>query len=318
MTTPINATSLNQLNVDLNGVYDQILTNLKDPLADITTQLSTNYPTYKFHWMEAVQQLKVYFAQRSIQSVGLQSMNVDMNDFQLTLGIPRNAILYDNLQLYMNKTAQLARQVALHPSQRIALRLKNGHLTTPLADGTPGLVGFDGAATFATNHDYDPSKASGQSNYFTSTDLNEANFAAALIAMSSFTGPDGQVIGASAKTLLVPSALEWVAKKIVETPLGAYIGSGGGTAGNNVYYNSVKVLVVPQLNGSVAENKTWYLVDDDLMPINYITSIPPSFTSFTNPDDYHVWKNKEFAYSADRSGEACLGAWFGLIKNVGT
>ncbi len=70
--------------------------------------------------------------------------------------------------------------------------------------------------------------------------LNEANFMAAMTAMSSIRRRDGSILNIRPKKLLVPPSLELTAKKLIN----AELVNGGET---NVLAKTVEVIVVPYL-----------------------------------------------------------------------
>ena len=155
--------------------------------------------------------------------------------------------LYDSLSARYTKA--LARAMAYTKQVKAAAVLNNGF--------SAAYTGGDGVALFSSAH---PLISGGTNSNIPSTpaDLNETSLEAAVIQISLWTDERGLLIAAKPKKLVVPSSLQFVATRLLETELRV------GTADNDI--NAIKN------NGSVSEGycvnhfltdtNAWFLTTD--------------------------------------------------------
>ena len=155
--------------------------------------------------------------------------------------------LYDSLSARYTKA--LARAMAYTKQVKAAAVLNNGF--------SSAYVGGDGVSLFNANH---PLISGGTNSNVPTTpaDLNETSLEAAVIQISLWTDERGLLIAAKPKKLVVPSSLQFVATRLLETELRV------GTTDNDI--NAIKN------NGSVSEGycvnhfltdtNAWFLTTD--------------------------------------------------------
>jgi hypothetical protein len=155
--------------------------------------------------------------------------------------------LYDSLSARYTKA--LARAMAYTKQVKAAAVLNNGFSSSYL--------GGDGVALFSASH---PLITGGTNSNIPTTpaDLNETSLESAVIQISLWTDERGLLIAAKPKKLVVPSSLQFVATRLLETELRV------GTADNDI--NAIKN------NGSISEGYTvnhfltdtnaWFLTTD--------------------------------------------------------
>ena len=155
--------------------------------------------------------------------------------------------LYDSLSARYTKA--LARAMAYTKQVKAAAVLNNGF--------SANYLGGDGVALFSASH---PLITGGVNSNIptTAADLNETSLESAVIQISLWTDERGLLIAAKPKKLVVPSSLQFVATRLLETELRV------GTADNDI--NAIKN------NGSISEGYTvnhfltdtnaWFLTTD--------------------------------------------------------
>jgi hypothetical protein len=155
--------------------------------------------------------------------------------------------LYDSLSARYTKA--LARAMAYTKQVKAAAVLNNGF--------SSAYPGGDGVALFSSAH---PLISGGTNSNVPTTpaDLNETSLEAAVIQISLWTDERGLLIAAKPKKLVVPSSLQFVATRLLETELRV------GTTDNDI--NAIKN------NGSVSEGycvnhfltdtNAWFLTTD--------------------------------------------------------
>ena len=162
--------------------------------------------------------------------------------------------LYDTIATRYTKA--LARSMANTKQIKGANVLNNGFSSS--------FPGGDGKELFATDH---PSQSGDQKNELsTSADLSETSIEQALIDIAAFTDERGLKIAARGVKMIIPSALQFTAERIMKSPARV------GTSDNDLNAIASKGMI-PQ--GYVVNN---YLTDDDAFFIK--TDVPNGLKMF--------------------------------------
>ena len=155
--------------------------------------------------------------------------------------------LYDSLSARYTKS--LARAMAYTKQVKAAAVLNNGFSSS--------YPGGDGVALFSTAH---PLVSGGTNSNTPSTqvDLNETSLEAAVIQIAGWTDERGLLIAAKPKKLVIPTALMFVADRLLETSLRV------GTADNDI--NAIKNMgAIPEgytVNHFLTDTNAWFLTTD--------------------------------------------------------
>jgi hypothetical protein len=154
--------------------------------------------------------------------------------------------LYDSLSKRYTKA--LARAMAYTKQVKAASVLNNGFSTN--------YVGGDGKPLFAADH---PLVSGGtNSNRLTASDLNETSLEAAVIQIAGWTDERGLLIAAKPNKLIVPPALMFTAKRLLDTELRV------ATADNDI--NALKAMgSIPggyTVNHFLTDTNAWFLTTD--------------------------------------------------------
>jgi hypothetical protein len=155
--------------------------------------------------------------------------------------------LYDSLSARYTKG--LARAMAYTKQVKGAAVLNNGF--------SASYPGGDGVALFSSAHPL----VSGGTNSNTPSvqaDLNETSLEAAVIQIAAWTDERGLLIAAKPRKLIVPPALMFVAKRLLDTELRV------ATADNDI--NALKAMgAIPEgygVNHFLTDNNAWFLKTD--------------------------------------------------------
>ena len=156
--------------------------------------------------------------------------------------------LYDRLSSRYTKA--LARSMA---------NAKQVKAAVPLNNGLPAVATFktgDGVSLINSSH---PTVAGTFSNTLsTAADLNETSLEQALIDIAAFTDERGLKIAARGMKMIIPSALQFTAERILKSP------GRVGTADNDI--NALKNMgMIPQgfrVNHYISDTDAWYIITD--------------------------------------------------------
>ena len=156
--------------------------------------------------------------------------------------------LYDRLSSRYTKA--LARSMA---------NAKQVKAAVPLNNGLPAVATFktgDGVSLINATH---TTIAGSFSNTLsTAADLNETSLEQALIDIAAFTDERGLKIAARGMKMIIPSALQFTAERILKSP------GRVGTADNDI--NALKNMgMIPQgfrVNHYISDTDAWYIITD--------------------------------------------------------
>jgi hypothetical protein len=155
--------------------------------------------------------------------------------------------LYDSLSARYTKG--LARSMAYTKQIKAANVLNNGF--------NANFPGGDGVALFATDH---PLVSGGVNSNEPATpaDLNETSLEAAVIQIAQWTDERGLLIAAKPRKLIIPTALMFVATRLLETELRV------GTADNdiNAIKNNGSIPGGYSVNHYLTDPNAWFLTTD--------------------------------------------------------
>ncbi len=282
--------SLQALQTGFHGFYRNAYgstPNFGDRIA-MTVPSNTDLETYG--WMESLAPLREWIGPRQINNFRTAVYTLRNKKFELTYGVSRDEIEDDRLGLYNAKFSGMGFQAKKWPDQLIKAALQAG---------TTGNQ-WDGVPFFSTAHPLNP--AGNQSNNFTSTALNAANFGSTRAAMIGYTDSNGENLGVDPRLLVVPPQLEIAAREIVSIPNLA----GGAT---NPYYGLAEVLVIRELANQAT---TWYLMDvsTPIKPLVFQLRDAPQFSSLTDINSEMVFKQDMFVWGVRARGAVGYGLWF--------
>ena len=174
-----------------------------------------------------------------------------METIALAFSITEEAMednLYDRLSSRYTKA--LARSMA---------NAKQVKAAVPLNNGLPAVATFktgDGVSLINSSH---PTVAGTFSNTLsTAADLNETSLEQALIDIAAFTDERGLKIAARGMKMIIPSALQFTAERILKSP------GRVGTADNDI--NALKNMgMIPEgfrVNHYLSDTDAWYIITD--------------------------------------------------------
>jgi Mu-like prophage major head subunit gpT len=155
--------------------------------------------------------------------------------------------LYDSLSARYTKA--LARAMAYTKQVKAAAVLNNGF--------SASYAGGDGVALFSASHPL-VSGGTNSNTPGTQVDLNETSLEAAVIQIAAWTDERGLLIAAKPKKMIVPPALMFTAKRLLDTELRV------STADNDI--NAIKQMgAIPEgytVNHFLTDPNAWFLTTD--------------------------------------------------------
>jgi len=167
--------------------------------------------------------------------------------------------LYDSLSSRYTKA--LARAMAYTKQVKGATVLNNGFSSS--------YTGGDGVALFSTAHPL-VSGGTNPNRPTTDVDLNETSLEAAVIQIAAWTDERGLLIAAKPRKMVIPPALMFVAKRLLDTELRV------GTTNNDI--NAIKAMgSVPEgctVNHFLTDTNAWFLTTDVPNGMKHFVRVP--------------------------------------------
>jgi Mu-like prophage major head subunit gpT len=162
--------------------------------------------------------------------------------------------LYDSLSARYTKS--LARAMAYTKQVKAAAVLNNGFNGNYLGGDGVSLFGYNSSSTLV-NHPL-VSGGTNANTPSTQVDLNETSLEAAVIQIAAWTDERGLLIAAKPKKLVIPPALMFTAKRLLDTELRV------GTTDNDI--NAIKQMgAIPEgytVNHFLTDSNAWFLTTD--------------------------------------------------------
>ena len=200
--------------------------------------------------------------------------------------------LYDSLSARYTKG--LARAMAYTKQVKAAAVVNNGF--------SAGYPGGDGVSLFNTAHPL-INGGTNANTPSTQVDLNETSLEAAVIQIAAWTDERGLLIAAKPKKLIVPPALMFVAKRLLDTELRV------GTTDNDI--NAIKQMgAIPEgytVNHFLTDSNGWYLTTDVPNGLKHFIRSPLSQSMDGDFDTGNVRYKSRERYSFGWSDP--LGIW---------
>ena len=282
----VNPQTLRGIYVGFNTLFNKAF-QAESPLYQqiaTTTPSTTDAETYA--WLGDIPGMREWIGEREIQNLTASDYTIKNKDFELTVGVDRNAIEDDKIGLYNPSVQMLGQSAAMHPDELIFALLASGFTEKC----------YDGEAFFSDKHKVGKKTVSNM----THAKLSLEEYIKARAAMMSLTNAKNRALNLIPDILVVPPALEATARDIL---VADFI---NGT--KNTMQGTAKPFVVPQLAG---HDTSWYLLctSRPIKPLIWQQRKAAKFVSKTAETDDNVFMSKKFIYGVDSRGNAGFGVW---------
>lgn len=282
----VNPQNLRGIYIGFNTLFNKALTTVDPLYKQIATVTPSATDAETYAWLGDIPGMRKWIGDREIQNLAASDYTIKNEDFEVTIGIPRNAIEDDKIGLYNPSVEMLAQSAAMHPDELIFELLASGFSAKC----------YDGKAFFSDAHEVGKKVASNKGT----AQLSLEAYTAARAGMMSLTNAKGRALNIVPDTLVVPPALEAKAREIL---IADFINGS-----RNTMQGTAKPLVAPQL---AKYGKAWFLLSTSrpLKPLIYQERRKAKFVSKTAETDDNVFMKKLFIYGADSRGNVGFGFW---------
>jgi len=237
---------------------------------------ATTRRSAKMFWGGSVPQMREWLGDAQFHNLEVYVWEHVVKKYQAGLEVPREDIVDDDLGWVDPYIKSLGTEARLKPGRDIYDLINNGETAHC----------YDGQFFFET-HPVDRAGPT-QSNKTTGA-LTEATFNTMRTMFSALKDTNSRLMGRRLTHLLVPTALENTAKKI----LAAEYGANGAT---NVENGAAKLIVSPFLTSAVK----WYGFDlsSAFRPFKLTWRERPEFVAQDSPTDEQAFNRQVFRYNA--------------------
>jgi phage major head subunit gpT-like protein len=278
----INQETLTDTSIAFRSEFSKIFKNTPVDYPKIATVVNANTISVTYAWLGDMPNMTEWVGDRVVKDLKAHKYSIEKQRFELTVGMDRDIIEYDNLGLFRPQIAQMGEAGKRHYDQMVfGLLAKND-------------ICYDGK-NFFDNH------VLGSNTYtnITNDELNQANFLKARSYMYSIKGEHGKSLKIRPNLLVVPPALESKAIEIAKADM-----INGST---NITKGMVEILVSSELESDTE----WYLFDTSrvIKPLILQINRKIKFTAMDNPTDPNVFNKAQFLYGIDGEHNAGYGLW---------
>lgn len=282
----INSSNLHGIYVGFNTIFNKAFTESEPQYQRIATITPSTTSEETYAWLGDIPGMKEWVGDREIQNLSTSDYTIKNKRFELTVGIPSEAIDDDKIALYNPSIQMLGQSAAMHPDELTFGLVKNGFKEKC----------YDGEAFFSENHKVGKKTYSNMGKKKLSMD----SYAEARASMMSLVNSKNRPLKLIPDILVVPPALEGIGRKILMAD------EIEGTT--NTMKGTAEILVVPDLAGN---DTAWYLMctNRPIKPLIYQERQKAKFVSKTSDTDDNVFFEKKYIYGVDSRGNAGFGFW---------
>ncbi|NHM25455.1 head protein [Desulfofundulus sp. TPOSR] len=288
----LNAQNLKAAARGFRALFFESLEGVKTPYELLAMVVNSTSPEETYNWLASLPRMREWVGDRVIHALAAHGFTIKNKDWEATIEVDRNEIIFDKLNLVRPRIQMLARAAAEHYMDLIIDLLVNGFNQTC----------YDGQYFFDEDH-------IGGSNR-TSAPLSATSYNAAYAAMMSLTDENGKPLNITPTHLVFGPALRATALEILTAERDQY----GAT---NINRGSAEPLLLPQL---AAHPTMWFLLDLSKPIKPFILQIVKQvdFVGFESLTDEVVFMKKKFLYGIDSIDNAGYGLWQLAYGSTGT
>lgn len=278
----------------------------------ITTEIKSTKASESYGWLGESGEMKEWISERTPKALKEHGFTLVNKDYEHTIEVDRNAIdddQYDQVALRVRNMGSKAE------------RWKDRRLTEVIELGTSELC-YDGQNFFDTDHS--EGNSGSQSNapaaaltYRVST---AAEFVAVLnlvsTAMSQFKDDQGNLVGIKLTHVMVPPALEWLARAAFDPTFSAQAETNAEKLGKG----RVQIIVNEYLTTAATVSYTpvyWLDLSSSLKPFIFQNRKEAEFVAMDKPTDQGVFWSKKLYYGVDLRGNFGYGDWRKAYRTEG-
>jgi phage major head subunit gpT-like protein len=289
----VNKDTLGAVFTDLKNTFQAAFDAAPAIWQKIAMKVPSSSGQNDYHWLSSFPRMRKWVGDKQLKSLSAYKYSVTNEDFEATIEVNRNDIEDDTVGIYLPQ-AQIVGYAAKQFPDEIVMVLVN--------DGFTSLC-FDGQYFFDTDHGVAGASVSNKGTAALSVAtqaIAAASYGAARTAMAKFKDEEGRPLNIRPNLLLVPPALEDIARALVKNDR-----LEDGKA--NPYKGTAEVVMDARLTSDTA----WFLLDTNqpVRPFIYQERKAPEFVSQTSISADGVFSRKKFKFGVEARAAGTYGFW---------
>lgn len=131
----INSAILDAARKSFNTMFNQAFSEAKTYWQDIAMLVPSGSSEEVYAWLNALPKMRQWVGDRHVKNISETAYTIKNKDWELTIGVPRNAFTDDNLGVYSPLMSEMGRSAALHPDELVFGTLLPGGFASEAYDG---------------------------------------------------------------------------------------------------------------------------------------------------------------------------------------
>lgn len=293
MAGVLNNTEMRALARNTRAIfYDGLKAAPRDTFIDrLFYVIQSNAREERFAMLRGIPKMRQWVGDRRLKSLSEVSFSIEKKDWEASISINRDDLLFDRLGLVRGQVQALSRSFPRHYTDFVIDLLTNGFAR----------LAYDGQFFFDSDHDRGDGTL--YSNKVTGT-FDAAAWEAAQAAPVSLMDPESQEFLEIQYTDIFFGSAQ---RQNVNTVFNVNPLTGGAA---NPHSGEIPKERQHILRG-LGTSKKWFLfdLDEPFKPLVLQVVKGVSFEGFDDPRDWNVWNRKEPVYGIDSIDNAGYGLW---------
>lgn len=236
----LNSSSLDAINTVFRAIYLEALKGLPVWHRRFFEDVKVMAITGDYRFLARMSKMREWIGDRTAQNMIEHKFSITIKNWESSVAVHRNDIIYDTYGLLKNQVAGLGQDREFHYMELMIDWLLNGHDTSHVV--------YDSKPLFSKIH---PTASGNKPNYYTTTALTGANLDAMDADMRTRVGDDGRILRITPNILWHSTAYKADAEDLInKNPL------AGGEG--NVRFKRYELVEIPDFGPDAL---TWGLTD---------------------------------------------------------
>jgi phage major head subunit gpT-like protein len=299
----VTAENVALLSATVKSIYADAYKAQTGIAAIIATWLPSTQQSESYAWIGEIPSMRRFLDERTIQALKDYAYTITNRKYEATIGVTRDMLEDDQTGQIALKIRSLA-EAGMEHYEQLLFELINAGQTTAC---------FDGQYFYDTDHPI----GAGVGSNVAGLPLTSANLQSVLTAMQKRTMPNGEYMSIKPTHLLVPTALQWTAKEILNS--GYYpdaVGAGQKLAVNTLQ-GALELVISPRLTTATE----WHVLDasHSVKPFIIQQRVMPELEALdgSNGSSDSAFLRDEYLYGVRSRDAAGFGLWQYAYKSTG-
>lgn len=131
----INSALLEAARKGFNTLFNQAFSTVETNWQRVAMLVPSGSSEEVYGWLNAIPSMRKWLGDRIVKNISETGYSIKNEDWELTIGVPRNAFMDDNLGVYSPLMSEMGRSAAVHPDELIFGTLLPGGFTEEAYDG---------------------------------------------------------------------------------------------------------------------------------------------------------------------------------------